>query len=98
RAGVGARAHATPDRQVTVGVVGVEDREGDAGIPPHVLVLDSSARRVDANVLAVEVEPDGGYLRTAVRHDGGEIGECLLRGNEIEELGRDGASAADRQA
>src|SRR5882724_4946855 len=95
RAGLGDLDHATPDRQVTVGVVGVEDREGDAGIAPHVLVLDASARRVDANVLAVEVEPDGGYLRTAVRHDGGEIGECLLRGNEIEELGRDGASGGD---
>src|SRR6266403_1496222 len=95
RTGLGDLDHASPDRQVTVGVVGVEDREGDAGIAPHVLVLDASARRVDANVLAVEVEPDGGYLRTAVRHDGGEIGECFLRGNEIEELGRDGASGGD---
>ena len=29
----------------------------------------------DADVLAVEVESDGGYLRTAVRHDGSEIGD-----------------------
>ena len=49
----------------------------------------------DADVLAVEVEPDGGHLRAAVRHDGREIGECLLRGDEIEELGRDSASGGD---
>src|SRR5207249_2628782 len=36
----------TPDRQVTVRVVGVEDRQGDPGIAPHVLVLDPSARRI----------------------------------------------------
>jgi hypothetical protein len=33
----------------------------------------------DAYVAAIEVERDGRYLRTPVRHDGGEIGECLLR-------------------
>jgi len=49
----------------------------------------------DADVLAVEVEPDGSHLRTAVRHHGGKIGECLLRGDEIEELGRDRASGRD---
>jgi hypothetical protein len=42
-----------------------------------------------------EVEPDGCHLWAAVRHDGGEIGECLLRGDEIEELGRDSASGGD---
>ena len=31
RSGLGDLDHATPDRQVTVGVVGVEDRERDAG-------------------------------------------------------------------
>ena len=33
----------------------------------------------DADLAASEVEPDSRYLRTAVRHDGGEIGERLLR-------------------
>jgi len=33
----------------------------------------------DADVAAIEVEPGSRYLRTAVRHDGGEIGERLLR-------------------
>src|SRR6266478_4665833 len=32
----------------------------------------------DADVLAVEVEPDGGYAQTAVRHDGGEIGDAFF--------------------
>ena len=44
----------------------------------------------DADVLAVEGEPDGRHRRAAVRHDGSEIGECLLRGDEIEERGNPG--------
>ena len=38
----------------------------------------------DADVLAVEVEPNGGYLRTAVRHDGSEIVDDLQAGDPIQ--------------
>src|SRR5205809_5728596 len=52
--------------KVAVRVVGIEDREGDAGIAAHVLVLHPPARRVDAEVPAVEVEPDPRHPRTRV--------------------------------
>src|SRR5439155_12492171 len=81
--------------KVAILVVGIEDREGDTGISAHVLVLHPPARRVNANVLAVEVEPDGCDLWASVRHHGGKIDECLPRGDEIEELGRDRASGRD---
>ena len=38
----------------------------------------------DADVLAVEVEPDGGHLWAAVRHDGGEIGDAPQAGDPIQ--------------
>ena len=41
------------------------------------------------------VAPAGRHLRAAVRHHGGEIGERLLRRDEIEELGRYRASCGD---
>src|SRR5213593_3016599 len=80
---------------VAIRVVGIEDRESDAGIATHVLVLHPPARRVDADVPSVEIEPDRRHLRAAVRHHGGEIGERLPRGDEIEELGRYRASCGD---
>src|SRR5438094_101804 len=64
--------------EVAVGVGGILQRDSHARIAAHVLVLDAALGRIDSNVLAVEIHPDGRNLRAAVFHQRGEIAEGLL--------------------
>src|SRR5438093_6747210 len=81
------------DGEVTVGVVGVRDLDGDLPALVHVEVFLPSRRRVDQDVTAIVVDPDRRYLWAAVGHQGGEMREGGLR-EQIEELPRDGAGGA----
>src|SRR6267143_2389710 len=64
---------------IAVWVLGVLDRERDARVLLEILVLHAPPRRVEAHVGAVVFHPDRRHLRRAVRADGGDVGECLLR-------------------
>src|SRR3989442_9338536 len=67
------------DLQVSIGVVGILDRERDLRIGFYILVLDPASRGVEPDVRAVVVDPDGSHLRRAVAPDGRDMGERLFR-------------------
>ena len=81
--------NAAADLQIPVGVIGVLDGEGHAAIPAHVQVFLSSFGRVQEDVCAVVLQPNGRVLGGAVRVQGGEMGEDFLFEQVLEFLGHD---------
>ena len=49
---------------MTVRIVRIDKIQSNAGIAPHILVLDAALGAVDQNVLSIVVDPDRRYLRT----------------------------------
>jgi hypothetical protein len=87
-AGLRDLRHSTLDLEVAIGVVRILNGKRDVRVAPEVLVLDATARGVDADVRAVVVDPDGGHLGAPIRHNRGHVGEGPLL-EEIEALLRD---------
>ena len=55
---------------IAIRIFGIDDGERNARVAAHVEILDATARRIHANVFAVEVAPNGRDLRAAVFHEG----------------------------
>src|SRR4029453_17164979 len=66
------------DRQMAIGIRRINDRQGDGGVSPHVLVLHPTLGRVHPEELPVIVEPDGGHLGRPARHPGSQVSQRLL--------------------
>src|ERR1700727_1428979 len=69
--------HAAANRKMAIWIVWIEDVDADPWIAPDVFVLDASYGGIDQNVLAIVVEPDRSYVRTAVRHQCRQLSERL---------------------
>src|ERR1700733_1549369 len=70
--------HAAADFEVAVGILWVHQSHGYARVAADVLIFLASLGGVENDVLAVEVAPHGRNLRTAVGHQGAEVGESAL--------------------
>src|SRR5215469_1590256 len=66
----------SPDLQVAIWIIGIDERDGNAGIVADVLVLLAAERGVDNHLSVFEIDPDRRGLRAAVGHEGGEAAEC----------------------
>ena len=66
------------DADPAIGVVAVDHEHGDVGIAFEVVRLDPPPSGVEAQVLAVGVDPHRGDLRRAVGHHGGDETEVRL--------------------
>ena len=64
-----------PDLQVAVRVGGIDDRERDAGITLHVLVLLAGLDLTEQDVAVVGPEPDRVVLWLAVRTNRGDMSQ-----------------------
>ena len=78
----------TPNRDETVRVLRIRNAECHFPVPPHILVFDAAFCTVDADVRAVVIAPDGGYLGCSVFHQCSEMGERFLF-EKVTELVRD---------
>src|SRR6266852_2267456 len=71
------------DFQITVGVLGVLDGHSHTRVAAKVAVFLAAARGVDANLLPMEIHPDGRNLRTSVGHQRRQVSKRGLA-EEIE--------------
>ena len=69
---------AAANLDVAVGIFGIDDGERDTRVAANVFIFLTALGGVEDDVLAVEVAPDGGDLRAAIGHEGGEAGEGAL--------------------
>src|SRR5487761_80375 len=69
---------AAANLEIAVRILRVLNREGDARVAAHILVLHAAEGGIEYDVLAVEVHPYGSYLWTAIGHNRGQIRECRL--------------------
>jgi len=68
----------TPDFHVAVRIVGIDERDGNAGIAAYVLVFLAAKCGVDKYLSVFEINLDWRSLRAAVGHEGGEAAECAF--------------------
>ena len=77
-AALGSFHHLTANREIAVWIVRIVDLDRDTRIAPDAPVFDPSLRDVEPHVSPIEVEPHRGHLRCPIRHDRGQMAECLL--------------------
>src|SRR5579862_4038960 len=61
--------------QIAVGIFGIDQCEGDAGIAANVFIFLASFGGIEDDVFAVVIDPDGGDLRAAIGHERAKAGE-----------------------
>src|SRR5258708_27883292 len=71
-------AYASANFYIAVGILRIHDGDGDARVAADVAILLASLGGIKNDVFAVKVDPYGRDLRSAVRHEGSEIGEGAL--------------------
>src|SRR5215467_7457486 len=76
--GFGDFDHFAADLEIAIRVGGILQRDGNARIAADVSVFHATLGGVDANELAVEVDPYRSDLRAAVRHECAQIAESGL--------------------
>src|SRR5579862_2845774 len=71
--------------QEAIGIVGIDERDRDARVALHVLVLQSADSGVHPNFAVLKIDPDGISLRAAVRHKRAQTAKGLLL-KEVEKV------------
>src|SRR5687768_2669006 len=66
------------NRNISVGVLRVLERNGNLRIAPNVIVLHAPFCAVDAHMLAVVIDPNRGNLRCSILHERSQLAESLL--------------------
>ena len=69
------------NRDISIGIVRILKRDRHVGVPADVLVLHPAFGAVEADIVTIEVTPDGSHLRSSVFHHCRELAKRLLLEN-----------------